>query len=102
MFDKYKDMLGQLQIMQQKVEEVKTALDTLTVSESGAGGDIKITMTGNRKLLSLTIDPALQHGDREELEEQLTVTINRAIAKADALNESEMKKAAGGMMPGMF
>ncbi|MBS1636069.1 MAG: YbaB/EbfC family nucleoid-associated protein [Bacteroidetes bacterium] len=102
MFDKFKDMMGQLQLMQQKAEEVKAALDNLTVSESGAGGDIKITMTGNRRVVSLSIDPALQHGDKEELEEQLTVTLNRAIAKADALNESEMKKVAGGMMPGLF
>jgi DNA-binding protein YbaB len=43
----------------------------------------------------------LQHGDKEELEEQLTVTLNKAIEAADKMNEQEMKKAAGGMLPGM-
>lgn len=101
MLGKFGDMMGKLNEMKQKADELKENLDHLTVSEEGAGGDIKITITGNRKLTSLTIAPALQHGDREELEEQLLVTINRAIAKADALNESEMKKAAGGLFPGL-
>jgi nucleoid-associated protein EbfC len=43
----------------------------------------------------------LQHGDKEELEEQLIVSINKAIEKADAINESEMKKAASGLLPGL-
>jgi nucleoid-associated protein EbfC len=97
MLGKFGDMMGKLSEMKQKAEELKASLDHITVTEEGAGGDIKISITGNRKLLSLTIAPALQHGDKEELEEQLLVTINRAIARADALNENEMKKAAGGL-----
>ena len=67
----------------------------------GAGGDIKIAITGNREIKSLTIAPALQHGDKEELEEQLTVTLNKALFKANEVNEHEMKQAASGMLPGM-
>lgn len=101
MFGKLGDMMGKLQEMKQKAEEVKTRLDETILSAEGAGGDIQVTITGSRKIKSLQIASSLQHGDKEELEEQLMVALNRAIEKADKLNEEEMKKAAGGLLPGL-
>jgi len=101
MLGKFGDMMGKLQEMKQKAEEIKVKLDSTLITIEGAGGDIKITVTGNREIKSLTIAPALQHGDKEELEEQLTVTLNKALAKANEVNETEMKQVASGMLPGM-
>jgi len=101
MLGKFGDMMGKLQEMKQKADEIKLKLDDTIIKTEGAGGDIVIEITGNKKIKSLTIASALQHGDKEELEEQLTVTLNKAIEAADNLNEQEMKKAAGGMLPGM-
>lgn len=101
MFGKMGDMLGKLQEMKQKADEIKVKLDGIVLKIEGAGGDIKIEITGNRKVKNIVIAPALQHGSKEELEEQLTVTMNKAIEAADKLNEEEMKKAAGGLLPGM-
>lgn len=94
-------MMGKLQEMKQKADEIKVLLDATTIKTEGAGGDIKIEITGNRKIRNISIAPALQHGDKEELEEQLTVALNKAIEAADKVNEEEMKKAAGGLLPGM-
>jgi nucleoid-associated protein EbfC len=101
MFGKFGDMMGKLQEMKQKADEIKLKLDTTLLTIEGAGGDIKIVITGNREIKSLSISPALQHGDKDELEEQLTVTLNKAIFKANELNENEMKQVASGMLPGM-
>ena len=101
MFGKMGDMMGRLQEMKQRADEAKDKLDNATININGAGGDIKIEITGNRKIKNITIDAALQHGDKEELEEQLLVTLNKAIEAADRMNEEEMKKAAGGLLPGM-
>ena len=101
MLGKFGDMMSKLQEMKQKAEEIKLKLDDTIINVEGAGGDIKIAITGNREIKSLTIAPALQHGDREELEEQLTVTLNKALFKANEVNEHEMKQAASGMLPGM-
>ncbi|MBL7921082.1 MAG: YbaB/EbfC family nucleoid-associated protein [Bacteroidia bacterium] len=101
MFGKMGDMLGKLQEMKQKADEIKTKLDGIVLKIEGAGGDIKIEITGNKKVKNVFVAPALQHGGKDELEEQLTVTINKAIETADKLNEEEMKKAAGGLLPGM-
>ena len=95
-------MMGKLQEMKKVAEEIKTKLDNTLLSVEGAGGDIKIEITGNREIKSITIAPALQHGDKEELEEQLLVTINKALFKANEINENEMKKVAGSMLPGLM
>ncbi len=102
MFGKFGDMMGKLQEMKQKAEESKAKLDATTLSIEGAGGDIKITISGNREIRSLQIAPGLQHTSNEELTEQLMVTINKAIEKANAVNEEEMKKAASGLLPGIM
>lgn len=101
MFGKLGDMMGKLQEMKQKADEIKLKLDSTIITIEGAGGDIKIAITGNREIKSLTIAPGLQHGDKEELEEQLLVTFNKALFKANETNQSAMKAVASGMLPGM-
>lgn len=96
------DMMGKLNDMKQKADEIKLKLDDMLLEVEGAGGDINITITGNREIKNLSIAPALQHGDKEELEEQLTVTLNKAILKATELNDQEMKSVASGMLPGFM
>jgi nucleoid-associated protein EbfC len=101
MFGKLGNMMGKFQEMKQRADEIKIKLDAITLVTIGAGGDIKIEITGNRKIKNIIIDTALQHGDKEELEKQLLLTLNKAIDSADKLNEEEMKKAASGLLPGM-
>lgn len=101
MFGKLSDMMGKLQEMKQRAEEIKNKLNDTIMKSEGAGGDIKIEISGNRKLKSLNISEALQHGDKQELEKQLLISINKAIQEADKINDSEMKKAASGLLPGL-
>ena len=101
MLGKLGDMMGKLKEMKQKADEIKLKLDETLIKVEGAGGDIKISITGNREIKSLVIVDALQHGNKEELEEQLVVTINKALFKANEINENEMKQVASGMMPGL-
>ena len=103
MFGKLGDMMGKLAEIKQKIEEIKAKLETTHFDVTGAGGDIKMTINGNKKIQKLEIADALQHGNKEELQKQLTETFNKAVAEADKANAEEMKKVAGGMIPpGLF
>lgn len=96
-------MLGKLQEIKRKIAEIKEKMENTRVDVSSPSGEVKITINGNRHMQSLHIDPALQHSSKEELEKQLLSTINKAIEEANKLNEAEMKKVAGGMLPpGIF
>lgn len=94
--------MGKLQEAQQKAEETKKRLDTVYLSEEGADGKIKVTISGNREIKDIHIDDSLME-DAEELSDHLVLTLNKAIKKATEMNEREMQAAASGMMnmPGM-
>ena len=49
-------MMKKLQEMQQKVEETKARLDTITVEGKASNGKVTVIMTGNRKVNSISIN----------------------------------------------
>ena len=92
------DMMNKIQQMKEEVEKSKARLDTITV-DAEAGG-IKLSMSGNRKVVNLSIPDELLT-DREALEDLLITALNRGIEKADKVNEAEMAGAAKGILPNM-
>tara|TARA_R110002074_G_scaffold337023_1_gene507558 strand:+ start:303 stop:626 length:324 start_codon:yes stop_codon:yes gene_type:complete len=98
MFGDMSGMMQKIKDAQKKVEETKVRLNTVLVDESGADGKIKVTLTANREIKSISIDDTLL-SDKEELEDFLIITLNKAIAKASQINEHEMAVAAKAGMP---
>lgn len=94
-------MMQKLQEMQQKVEETKARLNTITVDGEAGAGKVKVTVTGNRQVKAVNITGELANYEAEELEDLLIMAFNNALEKAEQVNESEMRAAAGGMLPGM-
>jgi len=70
MFGDLAGMMGKLKEAQKKVEETKKRLDTVLVDEQSNDGMLKVTLTANRALKSITIDDALLE-DKEQLEDYL-------------------------------
>ena len=96
-------MMGKLKETQQKMEETKKRLDTVLVDEQSTDGLLKVTITANRKIKSITIaDDLLQ--DKEQLEDYMILVLNKAIEKATKVNEAELDAVAKmdmPMIPGM-
>jgi len=101
MLGKLGDMMGKMKEMKARAEEVKEKLNNTVISESGAGGDIKVSVNGNRIIQSLEIAPGLQYTQGNLLQEELLKTLNTALEKANTVFEDEMKKAASGILPGI-
>ena len=91
-------MMSKLKDAQKKVEETKNRLNSVLVDENSADGKLKITLTANREIKSISIDNSLLN-DAEELEDYLIITLNKAIEKASKINENEMAVAAKSGMP---
>lgn len=98
MFGDISGMMGKLQEAQQKVEETKKRLNTVLIDEASVGGKIKITVTANREIKAINIDESLLE-DKEELEDYLILTLNKAIKRAGEINEQELAIAAKTGMP---
>ncbi|MEL1245893.1 YbaB/EbfC family nucleoid-associated protein [Flavobacterium sp. DGU11] len=104
MFGDIMGMMGKLKETQQKIEDTKKRLDTVLVDEQSNDGLLKVTLTANREIRSITIDDALLE-DKEQLEDYLVLVMNKAIASATAINEAELAAVAkDGMpnIPGLF
>ncbi|MAD98491.1 MAG: nucleoid-associated protein, YbaB/EbfC family [Flavobacteriaceae bacterium] len=98
MFGDLSGMMNKLKEAQQKVEETKTRLNTVLVDESSSDNKIKVTVTANREIKAISIDESLMQ-DPEELEDYLVLTLNKAIERANQINEAEMAAAAKSGMP---
>ncbi|NRT11970.1 YbaB/EbfC family nucleoid-associated protein [Flavobacterium sp. 14A] len=96
-------MMGKLKETQNKIEETKKRLDSVLVDEQSTDGLLKVTMTANRKVKSLTIADELLE-DKEQLEDYLILVMNKAIEKASKVNDAELDAVAKmdmPMIPGM-
>lgn len=93
MFGDLMGMMGKLKEAQQKVEETKKRLDKVLVDEQSNDGLLKVTLTANRKIKSITVDETLLE-DKEQLEDYLILVLNKAIEKATNINETELAAVA--------
>ncbi|MFT5104190.1 MAG: DNA-binding YbaB/EbfC family protein [Candidatus Latescibacterota bacterium] len=98
MFGDLIGMMGKLKETQEKVAETKTRLDTVLIDEQSSDGLLKITLTANREIRKITVDPSLMK-DSEQLEDYLILTLNKAISKATNINEAELAAVAKEGMP---
>ncbi len=98
MFGDLMGMMGKLKETQKKVEETKKRLDTVLIDEQSNDGKLKVTLTANREIKSLSVDDELL-ADKEQLEDYLILTLNKAIDKATSINEAELAAVAKEGMP---
>ena len=98
MFGDLMGMMGKFQEAQKKVEETKKRLDTVLVEEQSNDGLLKVTITANRHLKSISVSDDLLT-DKEQLEDYLVMVINKAIEKATKINDDELAAAAKDGMP---
>jgi len=95
-------MFDKLFEVQAKAGEVKQRLDAITVTGTAEGGKISVTATGNKTIQSVNIDADFfKEADKEELEELLTIAINKAMEQADNVSQSEMAAVTKDMFGGL-
>lgn len=94
-------LFSKLSEMQQMAEESKRHLDEMMVEGEAGNGLITIVLSGNRELRSLKINTQHELMTKEDLEDLLSIALNRALDAANKLNEQQTLKAAQNFFPGM-
>jgi DNA-binding YbaB/EbfC family protein len=95
-------MFDKLFEVQQKAGEVKQRLDAISVTGTAEGGKISVTATGNKQIKSINIDPDFfKEADREEIEELVTIAVNKALEQAENVSQSEMSAVTKDMLGGL-
>jgi DNA-binding YbaB/EbfC family protein len=94
-------LMKQVQEMQERMQQEVAAL---RVEATSGGGMVKVAMTGEKKLESLTIDPeVVSKDDVEMLQDLILAAIHEAMNKVDAELKDKIGGLTGGMkIPGLF
>jgi nucleoid-associated protein EbfC len=94
-------MMKQAQQMQDRLQKEMAAL---RVEATAGGGMVTVQMSGQKQLLSLTIDPeVVSKDDVEMLQDLIVAAINDAQRKVDEALQTQLGGLMGGMkIPGMF
>jgi DNA-binding YbaB/EbfC family protein len=94
-----KQLMKQAQQMQ---DQMQRQMANLKVEGTAGGGMVKAEMSGNKELLSITIDKeAVDPDDIEMLQDLVKAAVNEASRKVDEEMQSSMGSMTGGMkIPG--
>ena len=95
--------MKQAQKMQAEMARVQEELKDERVEASVGGGMVKVVMTGDMNVESVTIDPeAVDPDDVAMLQDLVTAAVNAAVRMAQDVSEQKMGQVTGGMnMPGL-
>jgi DNA-binding YbaB/EbfC family protein len=94
-----KQLMKQAQQMQ---EQMQSQMSSIRVEGTAGGGMVKAEMSGNKELLSITIDKeAVDSNDVEMLQDLVKAAVNEAARRVDEEMSSSMGAMTGGMkIPG--
>jgi nucleoid-associated protein EbfC len=96
-------MMGQLQKLQEEMAKEQEKLGDETVEVTVGGGMVKAVMTGNQKLVSLTINPeAVDPEDVEMLQDMVVAAVNEAVERSQNMATERMNALTGSLnIPGL-
>lgn len=97
------NLLKQAQKMQDDMAALTAELEQREYSGSAGGGLVSVTVSGKKKVLSVSIKPdAIDTDDIEMLEDLVTAACNDAIERAENEAAAEMQKLQSQFsIPGM-
>lgn len=96
------NVMKQAQKMQADMARIQEELKDERVEASVGGGAVKVVMTGELTVASVTIDPAaVDVEDISMLEDMVTAAVNEALRQTQDLTARKMSAVTGGLgLPG--
>ena len=100
-------MVKQAQKMQEDMAQLQEELAARNYTVSAGGGAVEVSITGEKQLSAIRINPeVVDPQDVEMLEDLVMAAVNEAIRTVVETESREMEKITGGMgmpgIPGLF
>ena len=90
-------IMKQAQKMQEDFQRAQEELAAMQVTGESGGGLVKVTMTGRRDVLSVSIDPILMQEDVTMVEDLVAASVNDATRKIDAQSKDKLSAMTAGL-----
>jgi len=98
MFGDISGMMQKLKDAKANVAKTKAALAQEVIESSSANGAVKISLTANHQIKSITVSDALLQ-DKEALEDYLIIALNNGLEKAGNITEKRLSEVAKEGLP---
>jgi DNA-binding YbaB/EbfC family protein len=89
-------MMQQVQKMQSRMAKVQEELEHEEIEASAGGGAVKAVVTGQQKLLSITVDPEVA-ADVEMLQDLVVAAVNEAMDQSREMAANRMQEVTAGL-----
>ena len=91
----------QMQALMQQAQQLQEKLQQTVIEASAGGGSVTVKMNGQKKVLSVAIDPEIvKSGDLEMLQDLVVAAVNEGSRKVDETLQSNLGGMLGGMLGG--
>src|SRR2546428_6362092 len=89
-------MMQQVQKMQARMAKVQSELEAETVEASAGGGAVKAVVSGQQKVISITIDAEVAE-EVEMLQDLVTAAADEALERSRAVASRRMEEGTAGL-----
>jgi nucleoid-associated protein EbfC len=91
-------MMKKMQKMQKEMMEAQEALNAEQFEGVAGGGMVKVSVTGQREVVEVNLDPSVvDPDDIEMLQDLIVIATNEALKKVDEKTNATMGKFTQGM-----
>jgi DNA-binding YbaB/EbfC family protein len=96
-------MLQQLQSLQEEMLKVQDEVAATVVNATAGGGAVAVTVTGERRVQSITIAPeVVDPEDVEMLQDLVIAAVNSGLEQIDQMTNERMSPLTSGLeIPGL-
>ena len=93
----FSDMLSKAKVMQEKMKEVQEQIKKIEVEGEAGGNLVKVILTGDYELKSITISDEAKKEDQEIINDLIIAAYNNAKEKLKKKSAEELSKVTGGL-----
>lgn len=91
------NLMKQAQQMQQNMQKAQAELASVEVEGQAGSGMVKVVMTCAHEVRRVSLDDSVFLDDKEMLEDLITLALNDAMKKAEAISQQRMSGFTAGM-----
>ena len=93
----FSDMLSKAKAMQDKMKEAQEQIKKIEVEGEAGGNLVKVILTGDYELKSITINDAAKKESQEIINDLIIAAYNNAKENLKKKSAEELSKATGGL-----
>lgn len=95
----FMQMFGQVKEFQAKIEDIQQKVAQLQATGESGAGLVQVTVSGNKKILRMQIDPSIiQVDEQQTLQDLIVAAVNVAMQRIDAKIKEMVQSHTAGIL----